>query len=150
MIFGEFSGKLQKFYNQQKKYRSSEKDFGRGVAYFEENVDGTTTLHLGIEAGKAKATRIKKNGKKIFKKLGLELNVYRGEGDLDNTSTEVISDEEEKANDLQVETLVKNEKIQKIQKQYINLFQQVTQLTLPKFKASAPQTPHGQELAPIV
>ncbi len=66
LIFGEFSGKLQKFYNQQKKYRSSEKDFGRGVAYFEENVDGTTTLHLGIEAGKAKATRIKKNGKKIF------------------------------------------------------------------------------------
>ena len=135
LVFGEFSGKLQKYYNKQRKERSAEKDFGRGVAYFEENVDGTTTIHLGLEAGKAKAAKIKKNGKKLFKKLGLDVNVYRGELQLDEADEDAISDEEEDSNSKAADALVQNERISKIQKQYIKLFQQVTQLTLPKLKA---------------
>ena len=79
LLFDKPSGPLMKYYKQLKKERSQEKDFAKGSCYFED-VDGDhPTMRIALEDGKGKPAKMQKNGKKLFKKLGFAVEIFKGE-----------------------------------------------------------------------
>lgn len=79
LLLGKFSGDLAKFYKSAKLERKKEKDFARGVCYFETAKNGSITMHIALKEGVGKPDKIKKNGKGLFKKLGLASNIFKGD-----------------------------------------------------------------------
>lgn len=135
LIFGKFTGKMARFYKRQIKERAGTKDFARGSAYFEEKGDGSFTIHLNKQGGKAKDAKIKKNGKKMFNKLGLDIQWEELEIDLDEVQVdEIISEREEEETVGAAEELSENKNMRRIHKDYLNYFAQVSEVIIPKIK----------------
>ena len=79
LLLGKFSGDLAKFYKKAKIERKKENDFARGTCYFETEENGNVTMHIALKEGKGKPDKLKKNGKALFKKLGFEPNIFKGD-----------------------------------------------------------------------
>lgn len=132
MILGKMSGPLMKYYKQLKKDRSQEKDFAKGVCYFEEVDGGNPTMRIALNDGKGKPSKMKKNGKKLFKKLGFETDIFKGELNLeeetlDQEELDHIEDQVDEAND--------DQKMRAIAKAYKKAFALVAKNVVPLLKA---------------
>ncbi|MGH1338855.1 MAG: hypothetical protein ACRBFS_22255 [Aureispira sp.] len=79
VVLGHHTGALAKFYKQIKKSRKAKKDFAVGTAVFEKHPNASSTLHINLEEGKAKPKKLLKNGKKLFKKAGLVVDIFVGQ-----------------------------------------------------------------------
>lgn len=92
MLFNKQSV-LTKYYKSLKadEERKKQKDFAMGMSKFEKNDNNILQLEIGIKQGLGKPARMKKNSKKLIKKLGIDL-VDITKGDL---LEEVVSDIEE-------------------------------------------------------
>lgn len=135
-IFGKFTGRLQKFYKEQRKARAKEKDFARGIAVFKENSDGTTKIHLNMESGKAKASKFKKHGKRLFTKLKLDIELTECEVDLDEVEVdEIVSEREQEEMLGNAEEIVENKSMRRIHRDYFRTFQTISETVIPKIKA---------------
>ncbi len=151
LLLGQQSGALTKFYKQAKKDRKKENDFAKGVCYFESKEGEATTLHIALNDGKGKPVQMKKNGKSLFKKIGLLPNIFKGdlpakllanfEGDLNQEEIIQMSQEADKSNDHKAILLVF--------KQYQKALKQLTAEVLPliQMKENAPYKPKHLEIA---
>lgn len=134
LILGKMSGPLMKFYKQMKTERSKEKDFAKGTCYFE-NTDGDQpTMRIALDDGKGKPARIKKNGKKLLKKLGLAVEIFKGEMNLAN---ETLAQEELDTIEAEVDKENDDQKMALIIKAYKKAFASVVADVVPLLKAKA-------------
>ena len=132
LLLGKFSGELAKYYKKAKIERKQEKDFARGVCYFETNDKGEIQMHIALSDGKGKPDKLQKNGKALFKKLGITPQIVKG--DLELGMTESLHEEElttiEDAASEENDTL----SMTKIHTTYKKLLQQVNTLLVPILK----------------
>lgn len=105
VILGHYTGRLTKFYKQIKRSRKDKKDFAVGTAVFEQLLNASSTLHIHLEDGKAKPKKLLKNGKKLFKKSGLAVDIFVGQATeeqdamLSESEETLIEQEAQKASD---------------------------------------------------
>jgi hypothetical protein len=93
LLLGKFSGELVKFYKTAKLKRKKEKDFARGTCYFQTQENGSVIMHIALKEGIGKPDKIKKNGKALFKKLGLAPNIFKGDLPIVNEAINLSSQE---------------------------------------------------------
>jgi hypothetical protein len=74
ILLGNYTGSLAQFFKKNK----AEKNFAKGQCLFEKTANGVT-MHIAINAGKAKPDKIKKGGKKLWAKLGVDSQFHKGE-----------------------------------------------------------------------
>lgn len=139
MLLGKQSGELTKFYKKAKLERKKENDFAKGVCYFEVVEGQPTRLHIALNEGKGKPAKMTKNGKALFKKMGLSPNIYKGELPtelLENVETNLSQEElteidqtADDANDTQALGLVA--------KQYKKAYKRVSLELLPIIQEKA-------------
>ena len=111
LLFGGFTGELAKFFKKNK----TAPGFGKGKCYFEQT-EGGVTMHVALNTGKGKPDKVKKGGKKLWSKLGVKTEFYKGElpqlsKDLDkvNIGEEALKEEVDADNDQQnIKLLIKN------------------------------------------
>jgi hypothetical protein len=150
LLLGKFSGELVKFYKSAKLQRKKEKDFARGVCYFETKEDGSVTMHIALQGGVGKPDKIKKNGKGLFKKLGIASNIFKGDPpvvdekiDLSSQETEEFKTIEETADD---ENNLKT--LKRLAKEYKHAYGNLASQVLPILKGEKPEfTPQHFEIA---
>jgi hypothetical protein len=106
MLLGKKSV-LNKFFKSLKmdSERKKLKDFSFGFCHFEKEEDGSTAIKIAIK-GFGKPSKMKKNGKKLFKKLGVTVkDIIKGEfldevieditnGETDNSPKQIVENEE--------------------------------------------------------
>lgn len=134
MVLGKLSGPLSKWYKKLKKERAVEKDFALGDCFFEPQDDGITKLHIALNDGKGKPDKMAKNGKKIFKKIGLTPNIFKGElpedlvgeGEFNDTELELIEQEADESND--------NQSLGKVFRQYTKAYKELAEEVIPRLK----------------
>jgi hypothetical protein len=73
ILFGTFTGELAKFFKDNK----AAIGFARGKCFFE-STDNGVVLHIALNQGKGKPDKIKKSGKKLWAKLGMDAQLYEG------------------------------------------------------------------------
>lgn len=73
ILFGAFTGELAKFFKDNK----AAIGFARGKCFFESTKNGVI-LHIALNQGKGKPDKIKKSGKKLWAKLGMDAQLYEG------------------------------------------------------------------------
>lgn len=99
VVLGHYTGALTKFYKQIKRSRKDKKDFAVGTAVFEQLPNASSTLHIHLEDGKAKPKKLLRNGKKLFKKSGLVVDIFVGEANKEQdhllSTTEEVKIEQE-------------------------------------------------------
>jgi small nuclear ribonucleoprotein (snRNP)-like protein len=148
LLLGKYSGELVKFYKGAKLKRKKEKDFARGVCYFETKEDGSVTMHIALQEGVGKPDKIKKNGKALFKKLGLATNIFKGElpvvdenVNLSSQEIEEIEHTAEEENDLKA--------LGRLGKEYKYAYENLVNQVLPliKMKEGADFVPAHFEIA---
>ena len=113
LLFGKFTGELAKFFKKNK----SNAGFAKGRCYFEQTEEGVT-MHVALNAGKGKPDKVKKGGKKLWSKLGLNTEFYKGElpqlskdPDKVNIGEETLKEQVDADNDQQtIKLLIKNYK----------------------------------------
>lgn len=132
MILGKMSGPLMKYYKQLKKDRKQEKDFARGVCYFEDVEGGDPIMRIALNDGKGKPSKMKKNGKKLFKKLGFATDIFKGDLNLEEETLEqeeldTIEDQVDKEND--------DQKMRVIAQAYKKAFALVAKNVVPLLKS---------------
>jgi hypothetical protein len=150
LLLGKFSGELVKFYKSAKLKRKKEKDFARGVCYFETKEDGSVTMHIALQGGIGKPDKIKKNGKGLFKKLGIASNIFKGDPpvvdekiDLSSQETEEFKIIEETADD---ENNLKT--LKRLAKEYKHAYGNLASQVLPLLTKEDPEfTPQHFETA---
>lgn len=144
MILGKMSGSLMKFYKQMKKERAQEKDFAKGTCYFEDIGGHNPTMRIALDDGKGKPTKMKKNGKKLLKKLGLAVDIFKGDLGLEDENLE----EEELAEiEEQVDEDNDDQKMKKIVKAYKSAFAMVAANVIPVLKAKEGITEQHYQLS---
>jgi hypothetical protein len=72
ILFGAFTGDLAAFFKDNK----TKPGFARGKCFFESTKNGVI-LHIAINQGKGKPDKIKKSGKKLWSKLGMDAQLYK-------------------------------------------------------------------------
>ncbi len=132
MVLGTYSGKLTKFYKQMKRERKGKKDFAVGTTVFEKNEDGTTTLHVGLTDGMAKPNKLKKHSRKLFKKVGMNIEFVKGE--LTEEEASIVSEEEREAINKEGEELSDDKKIGNIYRKYTKAFKDIVNVVVPNLK----------------
>jgi hypothetical protein len=112
VLLGVYTGELAQFFKKNK----AEQGFAKGKCFFEQTNEGTT-MHIALNTGKGKPDKVKKGGKKLWAKLGINSKFYKGElpnldSELDkvNVGEKEIEENVDVANDSQ--------KIEWILKQY--------------------------------
>lgn len=130
MILDKMSGPLIKYYKQLKKDRSKEKDFAKGTCYFEEN-EGGSKMNIALDDGKGKPARMKKNGKSLFKKLGFNTEIFKGDVVLNQDELEELEDIKE-----EVDEENDDQKIKKIIRKYKKAFALVVKKVVPLLKGN--------------
>lgn len=130
LLLGKFSGPLARFYKQLKKERKGLNDYAKGTCYFKVSDTNETTLHIALQDGKAKPTKLKKNSKTIFRRLGLLPNIFKGS--MDENTPSLSNEEDQQLH----ETAEDNEdtRLIKIVNQYKRLFKSVHGNILPLLK----------------
>jgi hypothetical protein len=73
ILFGAFTGELAKFFKDNK----TTIGFARGKCFFESTKNGVI-LHIALNQGKGKPDKIKKSGKNLWAKLGMDAQLYEG------------------------------------------------------------------------
>ncbi|CAA6818171.1 MAG: Unknown protein [uncultured Sulfurovum sp.] len=108
ILMGKLSGPLLKFYKKQKKERSQEKDFAKGSCVFDKDELGNPVMNIALNDGKGKPSKMLKNGKALFKKIGMTPNIFKGDmlesvkdGDLAEEEVGVIKGQVDDENDHQ-------------------------------------------------
>ncbi|MCH2043334.1 MAG: hypothetical protein MK212_04280 [Saprospiraceae bacterium] len=136
MILGKFGGPIAKWYKTIKKERKVEKDFAKGSCYFEPQSDGSTTLHIALNDGKGKPTKMVKNGKKLFKRLGFVPNIFKGElpTELLENSTATLTDTEIERTEEEAEESNEGKGIGMVAKQYQQAFKRLANQVVPMLK----------------
>lgn len=132
IVLGTYSGNLTKFYKQMKRERKGKKDFAVGTTIFEKNEDGTTTLHVGLTDGMAKPTKLKKNSRKLFKKVGMHIEFTKGE--LTEKEASIMSKEELHTINEEGEELSDDKKIETIYRKYTKAFKSIVNVVVPNLK----------------
>lgn len=74
VLMGVYTGELAKFFKENK----AKKEFAKGTCFFEQTEAGVT-MHIALNAGKGKPDKVKKGGKKLWSKLGIDSKFYAGE-----------------------------------------------------------------------
>ncbi len=97
LVFGK-KPKMVQYYKKLKKERNQLKDFSIGMAAFEVLENGQFSFKIGVTGGLGKPTKMKKNSKKLIKKLGVNL-VDIVKGDLLESVIETIDNENENASE---------------------------------------------------
>jgi hypothetical protein len=131
MILGKMSGPLMKYYKQLKKDRSQEKDFAKGICYFEGTEGDNPVMRIALNDGKGKPAKMKKNGKKLFKKLGFETDIFKGELSLEE---ETLAEEELDQIEEQVDTENDDQQMKRIVANYKKAYGLVAKNLVPKLK----------------
>lgn len=137
MLLGKQSGNLAKFYKKAKVERKKENDFAKGVCYFEVTEKEGTKLHIALKDGKGKPQKMQKNGKALFKKLGIKPNIFKGElpADLLADSTDQLNASEETQIEQTAEESNEGKALAKIAKQYQKLYKKVGSEIVPLLKS---------------
>jgi len=73
ILFGAFTGELATFFKDNK----TTIGFARGKCFFESTKNGVI-LHIALNQGKGKPDKIKKSGKNLWAKLGMDAQLYEG------------------------------------------------------------------------
>jgi len=113
VLFGAFTGELAKFFKKNK----TKAGFARGKCFFENKKDGVI-LHIALNQGKGKPDKIKKSGKKLWAKLGMDAQLYAGELPILSQDLDAVNVGEQ---DLAQEVDLKNndQSIQLVLQQYV-------------------------------
>lgn len=137
MIIGKLSGNLAKFYKKAKQERKKENDFAKGTCYFETTEKEGTKLHIALNDGKGKPTKMQKNGKALFKKLGIKPNIFKGElpAELLADTNAQLNESEEAQIAQTAEEGNEDKSLARVAKQYQKLHQKVAQQLIPILKS---------------
>lgn len=147
LVFNNLAGEALNFYKEAKKNRKAEKDFAMGTCYFETAADGTTKLHVNLEDGKAKPSKIKKSGKKIFQRAGLSVDfsgALAQENEDETDEPTPLGKEELNQLEQNSQQVSDKQKIGLIAKKYEKSLADVSQVLLPAIKANKVADAHFQ------
>ena len=136
ILLGKLSGSLMKYYKSLKTDRKTEKDFAKGICYFQEVEGQSPIMRIALNDGKGKPTKMKKNGKKLFRKLGFAIDIFKGdlglkEVSLDAKEIDQIEAEVDQEND--------DQKMISIIRAYKKTFALVANNVIPILKAKTPE-----------
>ncbi len=144
MILGKLSGPLLAYYKQLKKERGQEKDFAKGICYFENIDSNNPTMRIALLDGKGKPARMKKNGKRLFKKLGFETDIFKGDLGLEEETLEETEVEEIEA---QVDVENDDKSIKQIIIDYKKAFALLSSNVIPLLKTKEGITEQHYQIA---
>ena len=137
MLLGKQSGNLAKFYKKAKTERKKENDFAKGVCYFEVTAKEGTKLHIALNDGKGKPNKMEKNGKGLFKKLGIKPNIFKGElpAELLVGNTDQLNASEELEIEKTADESNEGKALHKVARQYKKLHDQVVVELVPMLQS---------------
>ena len=154
MLLGKQS-EMTKFYKSLKtdSERKKLKDYSIGFCHFDKEEDGSYSMRIAIE-GFGKPTKMKKNSKKLIKKLGLNLkDLIKGQYTdevVNNINSEQLNEEEmqqqqvldEQATGMQQDDDLANDgqKLQAVAKEFIQANKNMTTQVIALLKASKTET----------
>jgi hypothetical protein len=150
LLLGKFSGELVKFYKSAKLKRKKEKDFARGVCYFETKEDGSVMMHIALQGGIGKPDKIKKNGKGLFKKLGIASNIFKGDPPVVDANIKLSSQETEEFKTIEETADDENnlKTLKRLAKEYKHAYGNLASQVLPILKEEKSEfTPQHFEIA---
>lgn len=150
LLLGKFSGELVKFYKSAKLKRKKEKDFARGVCYFETKEDGSVMMHIALQGGIGKPDKIKKNGKGLFKKLGIASNIFKGDLPVIDGEISLSTQEVEEVEKIEQTADDENDSktLKRLAKEYKYAYENLASEVLPQLKEEEPEfTPQHFEIA---
>ncbi|WBM73956.1 hypothetical protein [Saprospira grandis] len=136
ILLGKLSGSLMKYYKGLKTDRKAEKDFAKGVCYFQEVEGQPPIMRIALNDGKGKPAKMKKNGKKLFKKLGFTVDIFKGDLGLQEVGLEA---EEIDQIEAEVEQENDDQKMISIIRAYKKTFALVAKNVIPILKAKTPE-----------
>lgn len=144
MLLGKLSGPLLAYYKQLKKERGQEKDFAKGICYFENIDSNNPTMRIALSDGKGKPAKMQKNGKKLFKKLGFETDIFKGDLGLEE---ETLAAEEVEEIEAQVDVENDDQAIKQIIIDYKKAFALLSNNVIPLLKTKEGITEQHYQIA---
>ena len=125
-----------KYYKGLKTARKAEKDFAKGVCYFQEVEGQPPIMRIALNGGKGKPAKMKKNGKKLFKKLGFAVDIFKGDLGLQEVGLEAKEIDQIEA---EVDQENDDQKMISIIRAYKKTFALVANNVIPILKAKTPE-----------
>ena len=137
LLLGKMPGSLLNYYKQVKKERSKERDFAKGICSFEKGEENRPKMRITLDDGKGKPARMKKNGRKLFKKLGFEVIILKGSL---STESEIPNDKTPAKLENQVDEHGETQRIEKMRVNYYEMVRWIAKNVVPLLKARAEVT----------
>ncbi|MCP4440061.1 MAG: hypothetical protein GY810_14035 [Aureispira sp.] len=130
LLLGKYSGPLAKFYKESKLKRKKENDFAKGTCYFETDDKGSVQMSIALNDGKGKPDKLRKNGKALFKKLGMTPHIIKGELPTVDEDTQ-LSQEEVEHIENSADQQNDDQSLAKVAKQYEQAYKKMANHVIP-------------------